>query len=377
MKEFKSKEEDELIGPQLAVQRYLDELLQEATITHLNDQASADELKNDHDVTENDKNDVTELDADVSADKSSLLSMDRDDSEEIVVSDTEQVEKGSEITSDNVDLEVHDLHENEQVDDHYNYADLDAAFADFESAVHGSDLDNTSTDSEIVSSVDLDESVNALDGVDSDVMESVSLSDMAPAVLDSTQIKQKKLKPAIKSDLDLLKSEDDTINSVPIVSKTDPLPWAKGRFECLLFKVGGLKMAVPLIELGGIQKADASNITPLFGQPNWFLGVATVHDKHIRTVDTALWVMPNHYKGDLKENFKFVIQLDRSDWGLACEVVAEAISLEPSAVKWRSDRSKRPWLAGTVIEHMCAILDVQGFIELLNDPKNGFKAHLK
>jgi purine-binding chemotaxis protein CheW len=87
--------------------------------------------------------------------------------------------------------------------------------------------------------------------------------------------------------------------------------------------------------------------------------------------------MPDHYDGELKENFKFVIQLDRSDWGVACEEVAEAITLEPSQVKWRTDRSKRPWLAGTVIEHMCAILDVQGFIELLDDPKNGFKNSLK
>ncbi|MGO2513871.1 chemotaxis protein CheW, partial [Marinomonas polaris] len=157
------------------------------------------------------------------------------------------------------------------------------------------------------------------------------------------------------------------------ISRTDPLPWATGRFECLLFYVGGLKLAVPLVELGGIFQSGRDKLTSIFGQPDWFMGVANVGEFNLRTVDTARWVMPNHYEGEMKDNFKFVIQLDRTDWGVACERVAEAITLEPSQVKWRSDRSKRPWLAGTVIDHMCAILDVQGFIELLDDPQNGFK----
>ncbi len=161
-------------------------------------------------------------------------------------------------------------------------------------------------------------------------------------------------------------------------AKTNPLPWAESRFECLLFNVGGLKIiAVPLIELGGIQKAGKESITTIFGQPDWFIGISSINDLRIRTVDTAKWVMPNHDKDKLSGAFQFIIQLDRSDWGLACDEVVEAIKLEPSEVKWRSDRSKRPWLAGTVIKHMCAILDVQGFIELLEDPKNGFNPTLK
>lgn len=158
----------------------------------------------------------------------------------------------------------------------------------------------------------------------------------------------------------------------PEAEKEAELPWSESRFECLLFNVGGLKMAVPLVELGSIQKADSSTITSIFGQPDWFIGISSVSDLRIRTVDTAKWVMPNHYKGELTKEFQFIIQLDRSNWGLACEEVAEAITLEPSEVKWRADRTKRPWLAGTVIKHMCAILDVQGFINLLDDPKNGF-----
>jgi purine-binding chemotaxis protein CheW len=265
MKDTKNKEQA-LIGPQMAVQRYLDDLLQEAT---------------------------TEKPVEGARDTESVDS--------VVV------------TSDSI------LSEDE-------LSSLDASFKDFEDAI------STHTD-------DL------------------------PAIAEEPNIDQPEPEP-----------EPEPVTKI---SKTDPLPWATGRFECLLFHVGGLKMAVPLVELGGIFQSGKDKLTSIFGQPDWFMGVANVGEFNLRTVDTALWVMPNHYDGELKEKFKFVIQLDRSDWCVACEHVAEAITLEPSQVKWRSDRSKRPWLAGTVIDHMCAILDVQGFIELLDDPKNGFKNTLK
>ena len=34
-------------------------------------------------------------------------------------------------------------------------------------------------------------------------------------------------------------------------------------------------------------------------------------------------------------------------------------------VRWRSDRSQRPWLAGTLVEQMCALIDVDVFAEML------------
>ena len=46
--------------------------------------------------------------------------------------------------------------------------------------------------------------------------------------------------------------------------------------------------------------------------------------------------------------------------------VKQPISVEPEAVQWRTQRSKRPWLAGTVKEHMCALLDVSSMSEAFN-----------
>ncbi|WP_339668391.1 chemotaxis protein CheW [Dasania marina] len=133
--------------------------------------------------------------------------------------------------------------------------------------------------------------------------------------------------------------------------------WAQQRFECLLFSVGGLTLAVPLAELGSIIPIT-DELTPLFGQIDWFMGLLTVKQGNIRTVNTAKVVMPERYQEGMADNFNYVISINGVDWGLAVDDVASAITLSPEDVRWRSERSKRPWLAGTVVDHMCALLDV-------------------
>ncbi|OOV88557.1 chemotaxis protein CheW [Oceanospirillum linum] len=144
--------------------------------------------------------------------------------------------------------------------------------------------------------------------------------------------------------------------------------WAQGRFECLLFVVKGLKLAVPLAELGGIHKLEKEP-TPLFGQPGWFLGIVRTNNMNIGLVDTAQWVMPEHINDKHKPDFGFAIRIHDSEWGLACHTVAEAISLDPDEVRWRTSLGRRPWLAGTVVDHMCALIDVAAFARLLDSDK--------
>jgi len=39
--------------------------------------------------------------------------------------------------------------------------------------------------------------------------------------------------------------------------------------------------------------------------------------------------------------------------------------LTPAAVKWRGHSGSRPWLAGTVIDRMCALIDADAFAQML------------
>jgi purine-binding chemotaxis protein CheW len=103
------------------------------------------------------------------------------------------------------------------------------------------------------------------------------------------------------------------------------------------------------------------------GMPSWFLGLLTAGERNVRVVDSARWIMPERYNESVKDNYKFVIRLNDSEWGMACDSVAQSFSLMPEEVRWRTDRGKRPWLAGTVIEHMCALMDVAAISWLLDD----------
>ncbi len=141
--------------------------------------------------------------------------------------------------------------------------------------------------------------------------------------------------------------------------------WGEEPFECLLFDVAGLTLAVPLVSLGSIYPLAGQELTPLFGQPDWFLGILPCQAGNLKVLDAARWVMPDRYRDDFREGLQYVISVQGYEWGLAVHQVSRSIRLDPRQVKWRSQRSQRPWLAGTVIEHMCALLDVAALAELI------------
>ena len=150
--------------------------------------------------------------------------------------------------------------------------------------------------------------------------------------------------------------------------------WGEAPFECLLFDVAGLTLAVPLVSLGSIYSLDGEELTPLFGQPDWFLGILPCQSGNLKVLDTARWVMGERYRDDFREGLQYVISVQGFEWGLAVHQVSRSVRLDPREVKWRSQRSQRPWLAGTVIEHMCALLDVSALAELI---ASGGTRHLK
>lgn len=149
------------------------------------------------------------------------------------------------------------------------------------------------------------------------------------------------------------------------VQKNSKPEWANSRFECLIFSVAGLKLAVPLISLGAIYKIEKEFI-PLVGRAKWFMGLYNHLDRNVKVVDTAQLVMPERCSTDVRAAYKFIIRLGGNDWGVACDAVHESIQLAPDQVKWRTERTKRAWLFGTVIDHMCALIDADSLSAILN-----------
>lgn len=150
----------------------------------------------------------------------------------------------------------------------------------------------------------------------------------------------------------------------PIAGPQARPEWAEKPFECLIFTVAGLQLAVPLVLLGGVHRIE-DDVRSMPGSPAWYMGIRPGRDKNLRVVDSAEWIMAGRAPANARANYRFVIHLNNSDWGLACDNVAQSFTLSPQQVRWRTSRSQRPWLAGTVIEQMCALLDVQSMANLL------------
>lgn len=144
--------------------------------------------------------------------------------------------------------------------------------------------------------------------------------------------------------------------------------WAQGEFQCLLFRVAGLTLALPLAKLGGVLPWDPEAVTPMPNHQPWFLGLREHLGHQVKLIDVAKVVLPAE-RACAGYGLGKVILIDAGRWGLAVTDVAEVITLSAEAVKWRKREpaatDHRAWLAGTVIEHMCALIDSEAFAGML------------
>jgi purine-binding chemotaxis protein CheW len=144
--------------------------------------------------------------------------------------------------------------------------------------------------------------------------------------------------------------------------------WGKGSFKSLIFNIGELKLAVPLTKLGGIHKIDYKP-TPMPDKPAWCLGIVADPIGNISLINSVLWMIPEKY--DVAKanglDYELFIVLDKSRWGLACTAVDSAITVSEKDIRWNHKKSKRPWLAGMIVEEMCALVDVDTLLLMLDN----------
>jgi len=164
---------------------------------------------------------------------------------------------------------------------------------------------------------------------------------------------------ALRGAINLVENSDVPVLTEPQISLD------KNEFQILLFDVSGVKFAIPLDKLNGILEWS-SDLTPMPNRSDWFLGVLAERERQIKVIDIAVLVVPSKFRATHNaNNLQKIILIGDSCWGLACNSVSEVITLNRNDVRWRGETTKRPWLAGTVIEHMCALLDADEFAEML------------
>jgi len=154
--------------------------------------------------------------------------------------------------------------------------------------------------------------------------------------------------------------------------KVDNRPaWGRESFRCLAFNVSGLKLAVPVQFIDGMQPLDLISIAPSLDEsvPSnaLILGQMKIDrgkdaQPFCSVLDTARLVMPERYDSSMKESYRYILTLKNCDWSIAVDSIGGEIGLSPQNVRWRSEHTRREWLAGTVVDKMCALID----IDLLN-----------
>lgn len=161
--------------------------------------------------------------------------------------------------------------------------------------------------------------------------------------------------------------EEET--QAPVKTESIVPDWGQGRFQCLLFKVSGLSLAVPLVKLNSVipWKED---ITQTPNQTEWYLGLVQHLNHQVKIIDTAMLVMPENrhidISADPSERLGHILLVDDFKWGLACDCIGDVIWLTQDEVKWRKDKTSRAWLSGTSLEHLCAIMDTEVFAQMLD-----------
>lgn len=161
---------------------------------------------------------------------------------------------------------------------------------------------------------------------------------------------------------------------------TRPL-WGRENFSCLSFKVAGLKLAVPVQFIDGMQPLDllppVATLHIDAGDPNAAVNADSDEDRSqnmmlgrskinrpeqdaavVNVIDTARLVMPERYDPSMTESYRYILSLKNCDWCIAVDSIGGELALSPQNVRWRSEHTRREWLAGTVVDKMCALVDI-------------------
>ena len=143
----------------------------------------------------------------------------------------------------------------------------------------------------------------------------------------------------------------------------------KGRLKLLLFNLAGLKMAVPMAEVDGVLDWP-EQVENRGGDASLLLGVLPDRGEKIPVIDLARLIIPQRLRVRQKQlPFERILLIGGRRWGLACNGVAEVVTVDDSAVNWRTERLTRKWLAGTIAGHGSALLDTVALVRLLERRK--------
>ncbi len=167
-------------------------------------------------------------------------------------------------------------------------------------------------------------------------------------------VPEKDAKPAVDK-----KEKDSLVRPLSVMPE-----WTQQEFQALTFRVEDMILAVPLTALLRTINFDRK-VTSVPRQPSWFIGLLDEHDSRIGVLDAGQLIFGKtrgRQRDQEEQPFSQILITEDGRWGLACDEVMEIQKLDPQQVRWRTLRETRPWLVGTVIDELTAVIDVRSLI---------------
>lgn len=145
------------------------------------------------------------------------------------------------------------------------------------------------------------------------------------------------------------------------VSATLP-DWGRSEFQAVCFRIGRMVLAAPLAEVRRIERLDDSTkVTALPGKPDWFQGIARFQGETIQLADTDL-LIGGKRAAPVEGDRRHVLLLNEGRWGLVCGDIVDLVRLCDGDVRWRANRKRRAWAAGTIIDRLCVLVEPRNLI---------------
>lgn len=148
---------------------------------------------------------------------------------------------------------------------------------------------------------------------------------------------------------------------------TEIIPeWGQRPFQSLPFKVRGMNLVIPLTALNSITEWN-QELTLMPGQPDWCMGVLLHRDRRVVVVDMAQLIMPERLDRapETRERGSHILIVGDGRFGFACDRLQSPLLLSKDDVRWRRGEGYRPWMAGTVIERLSVLLNVDAILEMI------------
>ena len=121
--------------------------------------------------------------------------------------------------------------------------------------------------------------------------------------------------------------------------------------KCFVFIVAGLKLALPLARV--TQIVDFSECRSA-AAGSLLLGELVQNGHTVPVLDSARIMLPDRA---LTPSYQWLVIIDHGSYALACDSVEPNMDVAHDAVRWRTHFTKRRWLAGTLMQQRCALLD--------------------